>query len=558
MRSLSLCLLLALAGCTAEEPLPSSATDPSGSRAEPTLRFVEGAAAAGLDFEHDSGHDGRNLFPEIIAGGVALFDMDGDGDLDAYFVQSGSVAAPGGDRARNRLYANDGEGRFSDVTAGSGADDPGYGMGVAAGDYDGDGDTDLYVTNLGDDVLLRNDGEGKFVDVTAAAGIDNPSWGTSAAFLDYDRDGDLDIFVTNYVNWSLRNEQDCFNGAGVLDYCLPTNYSAPAMDRLFANEGGRFRDVTREVGLQLAFGNGLGVVANDFNDDGWLDIFVANDTMMNQLWVSDGEGAFVDEALLRGSALDEHGQTKAGMGVASEDVDDDGDTDLIVVNLEGQTDSFFRNEEGVFLDHTGAIGLASTSRLFTRFGIGLIDLDNDGDLDLFQANGRVTRTPENVGADPFAEENVVHEMRDGRFVAVSPQAGLDQPLAATSRGAAFGDVDGDGRVDVLVVNKDGPAHLLLNRTENAGNWARLDIREANGTPALGARATLSIGDRTRTRFMRAAYSYCASSDPRIHVGLGEAERIDAIVVRYSDGEEERFDAVEAGATTVLRRGAGAG
>ncbi|HXV75911.1 MAG TPA: VCBS repeat-containing protein, partial [Candidatus Polarisedimenticolaceae bacterium] len=321
--------------------------------------FEETARRDGLDFVHQSGHGGELLFPEIMGGGVALFDMDGDGDLDAYLVQSGRLLESPADEAGNRLFENVGAGRFVDVSAGSGAGDTGYGMGAAAGDYDGDGDTDLYVTNFGPNVLLRNEGGGRFRDTTGDAGVGDPSWSASAAFLDYDVDGDLDLFVANYVNWTPSIEQRCYNAAGVRDYCLPTNYHAPAMDRLYRNRGdGTFEDVSIDVGLQTAFGNGLGVVSSDFDGDMRPDIFVANDMMMNQLWMNRG-GRFVDEALLRGNAVDEHGSPKAGMGVMAIDINDDGNEDLLVGNLQGQTDSFFINRGGTFSDATGSVGLGS-------------------------------------------------------------------------------------------------------------------------------------------------------------------------------------------------------
>ncbi len=348
--------------------------------------FEEVARERGLEFEHRSGHRERHLFPEIIGGGAALFDMDGDGDLDAYLVQSGSLNDPGPQAGVNRLFANDGSGRFTDATAGSGADDPGYGMGVATGDYDDDGDVDLYVTNYGPNVLLRNEGGGRFTNVAADTGVGHPGWGTSAAFIDYDADGDLDLFVTNYVNWSPANEQDCYNTAWQPDYCLPNNYKAPASDVLYRNDGdGGFTDVTAEARLDTAFGNGLGVVCADYDGDGAVDIFVANDSMLNQLWMNRKDGTFADESLLRGCALDEHGMPKAGMGVAAADHDDDGDPDLLVVNLATQTDSFFRNDAGFFTDRTGEVGLGAISRRYTRFGTGLIDFDNDGRLDLYHA-----------------------------------------------------------------------------------------------------------------------------------------------------------------------------
>ena len=543
--------LWVLIGCAAADPQPA----PDGAE-RGAAWFEEVAIRSGIEFHHRSGHDGRYLFPEIIGGGAALFDMDGDGDLDAYLVQSGDLRGAG--PASSRLFRNDGQGRFTDITAGSGVAVGPYGMGVAAADYDNDGDIDLYVTHVGPNVLLRNEGGGRFVDVAAAAGVADAGWGTSAAFLDYDADGDLDLFVVNYVNWSPSIEQDCYNPSGLLDYCLPTNYHAPAVDRLFRNEGdGTFRDVTAEAGFQTSFGNGLGVVADDFDGDSRIDIFVANDTMMNQLWINRGDGTFADESLLRGCALDEHGMAKAGMGVEASDLDDDGDIDLLVVNLQGQTDSYFRNDGGFFSDQTGAIGLGSASRSFTRFGVGFADFDNDGRLDLYQANGRVVQSPEPAAADPYAEPNLLFRgTHAGRMELVEPRGGTIEPLAYTSRAAAFGDVDGDGGIDVLIVNRDGPAQLLRNVVPNRGNWVALRVVERSGRDALGARVSFDLNGRRITRTVRSAYSYAAASDPRVHVGLGEAATLGEVDVTWVDGSRETFAGVAAGATVELRRGSG--
>ena len=551
VRQFLVVLALAAAGCSPAGGPGDSPLD-AGPRPEPWFEDV--STSSGLDFVHRSGHRERHLFPEIIGGGVALFDMDGDGDLDAYLVQSGSLEEPGGAGGANRLFANRGDGTFEDITAGSGADDRGYGMGVAAGDYDNDGDVDLYVTNFGPNVLLRNEGDGRFSDRSTEAGVDEPSWGTSTAFLDYDADGDLDLFVANYVNWSIGIEQDCYNPAGLLDYCLPTNYGAPALDRLFRNDGdGTFTDVSVDVGLQTAFGNGLGVVAGDFDGDGRVDVFVANDTMMNQLWLNLGDEGFRDESLLRGCALDEHGLAKAGMGVAAEDYDADGDLDLMVVNLEGQTDSFFLNEAGFFVDHTGRAGLGATSRKYTRFGIGLIDFDNDGTLDLYEANGRVIRSPEADTADAYAEPNMLFR-GDGRggFAEIEPLGGTAQPLVATGRAAAFGDLDGDGGVDVVVLNRDGPVHVLRNVHAARGNWLGLRVVDEHGRDALGAQVTMTVGGRKLSRGVRAAYGYCASSDPRVHVGLGAATAAENVTVRWPDGTTRSFGTLKANQIVELK------
>ncbi len=532
--------LLAAAACDRAVP-------PDLAAAEGPAWFREESGERGLDFTHSTGHEDRHLFPEIIGGGAALFDMDGDGDLDAYLVQS---------RGSNRLYDNDGTGHFGDVTAASGTGDAGYGMGVAAGDYDNDGDVDLYVTNLGPNVLYRNDGNGRFTDVSEASGVADPSWGVSAAFLDYDADGDLDLFVVNYVDWSIDTELVCHDPQWLPDYCLPTNYDAPTMDRLFRNDGdGGFTDVTRSAGLDARRGNGMGVVTGDFDGDGSIDVFVANDAMMNHLWLNDGQGGFRDDALLRGCAIDEQGMTKAGMGVVAEDLDDDTDLDLIVVNLQNQTDSFFRNDDGFFVDATGPAGLAATSRWFTRFGVGVADFDNDGRPDLYQANGRVMKSPEPLVDDPYAEPNLLLRGEGpARFLEVFPRGGTEPELIGTSRAAAFGDLDNDGGVDILVVNRDGPVYLLRNVVPDRGHWIRFRVLDQHGRDALGATVTLTAGGRNITRRVQTAYSYLASNDTRVHVGLGQVRSVEDVSVRWVGGETDAFGDFEADRQVVLRRG----
>ena len=519
----------------------------------PAAWFTEEAAERGVDFRHVSGFDGRYLLPEITGSGVALADLDGDGDLDLYLVQSGSLQrhAPA---VADRVYINTGDGRFEPGP--ELPDATGYGMGVAAGDYDNDGDIDLYVTNVGPNVLLRNDGNAEFENVAAAAGVNEPGWGASAAFLDLDADGHLDLYLANYIKWSVDTELDCFM-AGVRTYCPPQNYKAAAPDHLFRNNGdGTFTDVSHEAGLKLAFGNGFGVVGADFDGNGHTDVFVANDMTVNQLWLNQGGLRFVESALPWGCGVDEYGHAKAGMGVAAADVDDDGDPDVLVVNLEGQTDSLFLNQGAWFDDATTSFGLGVTSRKHTRFGVALVDFDNDGRLDLFEANGRVAHAEAGAG-DLFAEPNLLYRRTQaGRFELVTPAGGVSPPLVHTSRGLAAGDIDNDGNIDLVVTNRDAAPYLLMNRTPVRGNWIRFRVHTRQGRDAHAATVSLRTGGRTLHRDVQPAASYLSSNDPRVHFGLGSADGVTDVTVRWPGGKVERFGDFEAGRSVELRQGSG--
>lgn len=522
--------------------------------------FEEVSNSANLTFAHESGHVERNYFPEIMAGGAALFDMDGDGDLDAYLVQSSSLTDPPEDRAPNRLYENQGDGTFIDVTEGSGADDRGYGMGVAAGDYDNDGDVDLYVTNLQENVLLANDGTGTFTDVTSEAGVGNANWSTSAAFVDIDLDGDLDLFVTNYVHWTLNDDIVCRWNSGELDYCSPNSYDASIPDVLYRNNGdGTFTDISLQAGFRTEFGNGLGVVCGDVDGNGLPDIFVANDQMANQLWINIDGTSFEDQAMLYGCAVDQNGDAKAGMGTTAIDYDDDGDLDLFVVNLRAEPDSLYRNQGGYFTDDTSAVGLGSISQPYTRFGTSITDFDNDGWLDVFIANGRVTRSTGFPGSvqDAYAEPNLLlRGDAAGRFAQATPAGGTAEAIIKTSRAAAFGDIDNDGAIDILVMNRDAQVSLLHNIAPSQGNWIMFRVVDEQNRDAIGATVRLSAGNRRISRDVRTAYSYCAANDPRVHVGLGSISQITDVCVRWIDGTVESFGQFSTNQITTLRRGQG--
>jgi len=542
-------LLLGLTACSGDP------TSPETSGGGPAW-FVDEGLERGIDFRHRSGHEDRFLFPELMGGGVALFDKEGDGDLDLFLVQSGSLERP--ETADHRLYENDGSGRFLDVTSASGVTPGGYGMGVAAADYDADGDVDLYITCVGPNRLLQNDGGGHFIDVTDGAGVGDGSWGTSAAFLDFDGDGHLDLFITNYVDWSLATEEDCFDPTGQSDYCSPLAYSAPSVDTLYrANGDGTFQDVTAAMGLGASPGNGLGVVAGDFDGDGLVDLFVANDQMPDSLWVHGEDGRLVDRAERFGCARDPHGNPRAGMGVDAVDVEGDGDLDLLVVHMAREQDGFFRNRGGGFVEETRQSGIGMGTFRRTRFGVGFHDFDNDGWLDIYVANGRVNQMMPPISEDDiYAEPNsLLQGLPEGRWRPVEPSGGTAPEVLLTSRGAAFGDLDGDGAVDIVVGNRDGRPQVLINVA--AGARRPLTVRLLDGsTDALGATATIELEGRTLRRTVKPGYSYCSSSAPLLYFGLGDHEGPLEVEVRWPDGAAETFSAGAGEASLRLVRGQG--
>jgi len=545
---------LCLASCSGEAP------EPSGGPAAPATDapwFVEVAEERGLAWEHFKGEEVRYWFPEIMGPGVGVLDYDRDGDMDLYLVQSGDLSQAEGTNAGNRLFANDGEGSFEDVTDSTGATERGYGMGCACADYDGDGWTDIYVTNVGKNALLKNGGAGgKFSDTAGAAGVDDDSWGTSAAFLDIDKDGDLDLFVVNYLNWSESVELNCMSAFGDPDYCHPNNYNSPATDVLYENNGdGTFSDITTSSGVYEAFGNGLGVAPGDFNSDGLIDIYVANDMTANQLWMNQGDKTFKESGLLAGCAVNGEGAAEAGMGVVAFDAENDGDLDIYLTHLREQTNTLYINQGGGFTDKTSIVGLAGPSLRFTGFGTGAADFDQDGALDLYAANGRVGKwRPQFLESDPYAEPDQVYRgVGAGRFKEVMPQGGTTEPYYANSRGMAFVDTDADGDLDVVVGDNHGRVRLLENIAPGQGESVLLEVVEASGAPAVGAKVTLSAGDLTLVRSVQPAFSYCSSSDPRVHFGLGDYAGAIDVRIDWPDGETTSHEGLERGSLGPISR-----
>jgi hypothetical protein len=523
--------------------------------------FEEVAAKAGIDFHYQSGHrPGRFYIPEIMGGGVGLLDYNNDGLLDVYCVQGGSLYPDAKPKPGNKLFRNVGGWRFEDMTDKAGLAGHGeYGMGCACGDYNGDGWMDIYVTNLGRNTLYRNNGDGTFTDTTDQAGVAGNSWSTSAAFFDFDHDGNLDLVTANYIKWSLDREIQCFSRGGKPDYCSPMDYKAPAMATLYHNRGdGTFEDVSVAAGLDKVYGNGLGVAIGDFDHNGWLDIYVANDAMPNQLWLNQGNGTFKDEAMFRGCAVSALGVPEAGMGVVAVDLMQRGGLDLFITHLVGEANRLYLNTNDFFLDWVQPKGPGATSWPFTGFGVGFFDFNRDGLLDLYVANGRVKLGATDFDpADPYAEPNqLLKGLNLGEFEEM-PNAGLASPLVATSRGCAFGDLDNDGSIDIVVINHDGPAHVLRNVTRSTeGHWVMFRAQARAGIDARNSVLRIQAGSSVQWRQGTPNEGYCSSNDPRIHFGIGSATRIDSLTIYWKKGDEEVFGPFAADATYTVLRGTG--
>ncbi len=568
--SAALLAVLAVSACNSTPQSGAPAADTTVP-AQAVEWFTDAAQASGIDFTHVNGATGKFLYPEILPPGVALFDMDNDGDLDVYLVQGYPLGAPNTNpELRGRLYRNDlavsGDGtrplRFADVTAQSGIDARGFGFGVATGDVDNDGFTDLYLTSFGGNALYRNQGNGTFADVTRQSGTANqPGFAVSAAFLDYDRDGALDLYVGNNVNYrGLDKETVCPNPAGAPDYCPPQIYGG-FPDRLLHNNGtGVFADVSARALPGLRPRPALGVTTADFNADGWIDIYVANDGEDNLLWMNQQNGTFREMALQSGAAVTAEGKAESSMGVDAGDVDNDGDDDLMMTELTSQGFNLFVNDgEARFRDQGAVSGLGPASTPFTGWGTALFDYDNDGWLDTFSANGTIiTLEGHQSVAFPYDQHRLLfRNLGNGRFEDVTSKAGAVFAMSESGRGAAFGDVDNDGDVDILVGNDAGRARLLINNIGNRQHWVGLKVVGPGGRDMLGARVGVTGPDgRTRGRRVRADGSYASANDPRVLVGLGAAAGPVRAEVLWPDGSREVWNSVPADRWTTLRKGEG--
>jgi hypothetical protein len=530
--------------------------------------FEDVTAELGVDFVHDPGPVGSYFFPQVMGSGAAVFDFDNDGALDIYLLQN---AGPNS-QSRNRLFRQQANGRFQDVTAGSGLDVAGWGMGVAVGDVNNDGRRDVLVTEYGRLRLFVNNG--RFRDVTQESGIESALWGSSACFVDYDRNGWLDLVVANYVEYN--PQKTCGDNGGRREFCGPKAFEN-AGTRLYRNLGAtpsgasvRFEDATAKSGLGRLKGPGLGVICADLTGDRWPDILVANDSAPNHLWINRHDGTFEEEGVVRGIAYDAAGRPPANMGVAMGDVDGNGLADVYITHLPAELHNLWKQDApGYFRDQTAATGLGTPGWRSTGFGTVMLDFDLDGSLDIAVANGAIQRSPTARSGGPsstsfwdaYAERNQLF-INDGtgRFRERPAANGPFSTTPAVSRALAWGDLRGDG-VAHLVVNRIGAsARVYRNVAARKGHWLEIQAIDPalGGRDAYGAEITVHAASRSWKRWLNPAFSYMTSNDPRVHLGLGPADRIDSIDVVWPDGTEETFAGEPADRVVVVRKGKGRG
>ena len=578
MKLLTVSLLaLVVAGCGQKPERTAAHADTPAAAAPATdaAWFVDRAEETGLRFVHFNGGSGEFYYPEVMPPGVALFDYDNDGDLDVFIVQGQMLGGKPIEQAlskpqsplQGRLFRNDlekGSLHFTDVTEASGIVQRGYGMGAATGDIDNDGCVDLYVTSLGSNQLYRNNCNGTFTDVTRRGGVADPGWSVSAAFVDVDRDGWLDLFVGHYVRYSVASNQRCYSMTNLTDFCPPHVFRAEPSHFFHNNGNGTFTDRTAAAGLSAEYGAALGIATADYNNDGWIDIHVSNDSTPNQLWINQRNGTFKNTALLAGTAVSPEGLAKASMGVDAGDLDNDGDEDLVIGELASQgADLYVNDGSGVFTEESARAGVRLASLPFTTFGAGWIDYDNDGWLDIAAFNGAVTHSVEALSrGEKFAlqqHKQLFHNLTNGRFEDVSARAGAAFAAADVSRGAAFGDIDNDGDTDIVVGNDSGPVRLLVNAVGNRKHWVGLRLVGARTRrDMVGARVVITRADGRRIwRRARADGSYASANDPRVLAGLGDSSAPVGVRVIWPDGQSEDWTGVAVDKYTTLTQGSGA-
>ena len=519
--------------------------------ADTNIQFVDVTQEAGIHWKHVDGRSGQKYFMETLGSGAAFFDYDADGDPDLYFVNGAPL--PGyvsQEIPTNCLYRNNGDGTFTDVTKKAGVGDTGYGHGCAVGDYNNDGQLDLYVTNYSTNRLYRNNGDGTFTEVAESAGVTEPRWSTSCAFADYDRDGNLDLYVVNYIVFDINENPWCgLREKGIRAYCEPDNFIAQS-DTLYRNNGdGTFTDVTKTAGIYNTTGKGLGVVWADYNNDGAADIYVANDSTENFFYRNNGDGTFEEVGFMVGVALSENGAAENGMGTTFGDWNNDGWFDLTVTNYAQQTNTLYHNDaDGFFTDATTTTKTAQRTYPYLGWATAFIDYDNDGYQDLFVANGHLHENLAELGQEgTYGQRNLLFRNNsNGTFTEISETLGPGMKLADVSRGATFADYDLDGDIDIVVTNSNTAPRLLRNDGDNRKNWLQIRLTATNGsTDAIGARVKITTGTLTQTREVRSGDGYLSQQDLTLHFGIGDSEQVDSIEVQWQSGAKQLIGSVPA-------------
>lgn len=530
-----------MAAIPSPQPLPAAA--------EPS-RFSDVTSAAGIRFVHNAGRTGKKWLPETMGAGCAFLDMDGDGWLDVLLI-NGKDWTPRGRRTTAALYRNNHNGTFSDVTRGSGLDNEIYGLGVAAGDYDNDGREDVYITAFGGDHLFHNEGAGKFRDVTGESGIKNASFSSSAAWLDYDRDGKLDLFVANYVQWTPRGDLSCSLDGATKSYCTPESYKGTSSKMFHNLGGGKFEDVTDKAGLGDSSSKSLGIAVFDYNHDGWPDLFVSNDTQPNKLYRNLQNGRFREEGLAAGVAFGEDGVARGAMGVDVGDYDRSGREHLIVGNFSNQMLGLYHNEgNGLFVDEAPRSTVGRASLLTLTFGLFFFDFDLDGHVDIFAANGHIE---EEIGrVQPkiqYAQLPLLFRNQgQGKFEQLNA---FPRPLVA--RGAAYGDFDRDGDLDVLVTTNNGPAYLYRNDLGNRNHWLQLKLAGTKSNrSAIGALVRVTTSSGSQSQRVRSGSSYCSASDLALTFGLGKDTTASVIEIEWPNGARQKLTNVTGDKQVVVQ------
>jgi hypothetical protein len=539
-----------------EAPPPTQAPRYSG-----PIEFADVTSQAGINFKHNSGAFGKKYLPETMGAGCAFLDYDNDGWQDILLVNSMNWPERKGAKSLPALYHNNRNGTFTDLAKEAGIAVEMYGLGCAVGDYDNDGLIDIYITGLNADKLFRNAGGGKFTDVTARAGVGDPGFSTSAAWVDYDKDGKLDLFVVNYIDWSIDKDLHCSLDGKNKSYCTPESYKGQS-PTLYHNKGdGSFENVTQRAGLNDPSCKALGIALLDYDNDGWMDLFVANDTQPNRLYKNKGDGTFSDEAVPAGVAFSEAGVARAGMGVDAADYDGSGRPSLVIGNFSNEMIALYHNEgTGLFIDEAPASTIGQDSMLTLTFACFFFDYDLDGLVDIFAANGHVSddinvvQPKVKYGQPPHLFRNLGKK----RFKNMVTELGRSIQHAAVARGAAYGDYDNDGDLDLLITANNGPARLLRNDGGNQNNVLRIKtVGTVSNRNGIGAKVFVTLPDQVKLwNLVKTGSSYCSQSELPLTFGLGKAEKVQNIEIVWPNGTKQTINDVVANQEIVIEEGKG--